>query len=252
MNEPSATPRAPVSGFRYYDFLLGGMVAVLLCANLIGPAKVGVITLPLLGALSFGAGNVFFPISYICDDLITEVYGYARARRVAWTGLGALAFATVMSQFIVHVPAAPSEPFNATLQPALETVFGSTWRIATASMFAYICGDFVNSFVLAKMKVMTNGRWLWTRTVGSTMAGQAVDSLLFYPIAFGGIWTGSSLLHVVAFNWAFKVSVEIVSIPLIYWIVGKLKRAEGIDTFDRGTNFTPFSLRDEGEIRRHR
>ena len=244
MNELPATPRAPVTGFRYYDFLLGGMVAVLLCANLIGPAKVGVITLPLLGALSFGAGNVFFPISYICDDLITEVYGYARARRVAWTGLGALAFATVMSQFIVHVPAAPSEPFNATLQPALETVFGSTWRIATASMFAYICGDFVNSFVLAKMKVMTNGRWLWTRTVGSTMAGQAVDSLLFYPLAFydSGLIANDMLPKVMLAQFVTKVAVEVVFTPVTYRIVGFLKRAEHEDYYDRRTNFNPFKL----------
>lgn len=237
--------------YRYYEFLMCGMVTVLLCSNLIGPAKVCTVTLPLIGALSFGAGNLFFPISYIFDDLITEVYGYARARRVAWAGLGALVFATVMSAFIVHVPPSPLEPYNATLQPALETVFGGTWRIVAASMFAYICGDFVNSFVLAKMKVATNGRWLWTRTVGSTMAGQAVDSLLFYPIAFGGLWTSSSLFHVILFNWTFKVTVEIVSIPLIYWIVGKLKRAEGIDTFDRGTHFTPFSLKDEGETQQY-
>jgi uncharacterized integral membrane protein (TIGR00697 family) len=235
-----------VQSFRYYEFLMCGMVTVLLCSNLIGPAKVCTI-----GGFSFGAGNLFFPISYVFDDLITEVYGYARARRVAWAGLGAMIFATVMSQFIIRVPPSPHEPFNAVLQPALETVFGGTWRIIAASMFAYLCGDFVNSFVLARMKVLTNGRWLWTRTVGSTMAGQAVDSLLFYPIAFGGIWTSESLFHVIAFNWTFKVSVEIVSIPAIYWIVGRLKRAEGVDTFDRDTHFTPFSLRDEGQRERY-
>jgi uncharacterized integral membrane protein (TIGR00697 family) len=238
------TAAAPRPAYKYYEFLMVGMVTVLLCSNLIGPAKVCTI-----GVLSFGAGNLFFPISYIFDDLITEVYGYARARRVAWAGLAALIFATVMTQFILRVPPAPNEPYNAVLQPALETVFGGTWRIVAASMFAYLCGDFVNSFVLAKMKVLTDGRWLWTRTVGSTMAGQAVDSLLFYPIAFGGLWANASLVHVIAFNWTFKVLVEIVSIPLIYWIIGKLKRAENLDTFDRGTHFTPFSLKDEGEAR---
>jgi uncharacterized integral membrane protein (TIGR00697 family) len=241
-----------MQSFRYCEFLMVGMVTVLLCSNLIGPAKVCTIDLPLIGALTFGAGNLFFPISYVFDDLITEVYGYARARRVAWAGLGALIFATVMSQFILRVPPSTHEPFNAVLQPALETVFGGTWRIIAASMFAYLCGDFVNSFVLSKMKVLTNGRRLWMRTVGSTMAGQAVDSLLFYPIAFGGIWTGESLFHVIAFNWTFKVTIEILSIPAIYWIVAKLKRAEGVDTYDRDTNFTPFSLRDEGRREAYR
>ena len=237
--------------FRYYEFLMVGMVVVLLCSNLIGPAKVCTMTLPLIGAASFGAGNLFFPISYLFDDVITEVYGYARARRVAWAGFSALIFATVMTQFIVHVPASPTEPYNATLQPALEVVFGGTWRIVAASMFAYLCGDFVNSFVLAKMKVYTEGRWLWTRTVGSTVCGQAVDSLLFYPIAFAGIWTNQALFAVIAFNWTFKVGVEVLSTPLVYWVVARLKRAEGVDTFDRHTNFTPFSLRDEGETRKY-
>jgi uncharacterized integral membrane protein (TIGR00697 family) len=238
-----------VRSFKYYEFLMVGMVVVLLCSNLIGPAKVCTVTLPLIGAASFGAGNLFFPISYLFDDVITEVYGYARARRVAWAGFGALIFATVMSQFIVRVPPSPTEPFNATLQPALEVVFGGTWRIVAASMFAYLCGDFVNSFVLSKMKLITQGRWLWTRTVGSTMAGQAVDSLLFYPIAFAGTWTNEALLAVIAFNWTFKVGVEVLSTPLVYWVVGKLKHAEGVDTFDYGISFNPFSLREEGEAR---
>lgn len=246
VNPPTAPGERPA--FRYYEFCMAGMVTVLLCANLIGPAKVCSVTLPVLGTFVFGAGNLFFPISYIFDDLITEVYGYARARRVAWAGLGALMFATVMTQFILRVPPSRLEPYNATLQPALEVVFGGTWRIVAASMIAYWCGDFTNSFVLAKLKVLTHGRWLWTRTVGSTMAGQAVDSLLFYPIAFGGLWTSASLFHVIAFNWTFKVSVEVVSTPFIYYVVGRLKRAEGIDTFDRTTHFTPFSFRDEGEV----
>lgn len=237
--------------FRYYEFLMVGMVTVLLCANLIGPAKVCTLNLPLVGAFTFGAGNLFFPVSYLFDDLITEVYGYARARRVAWAGFGALIFATVMTQFILRVPPSPLEPYNQTLQPALEVAFGSTWRIVAASMFAYLCGDFVNSFVMAKMKVLTEGRWLWTRTVGSTVCGQAVDSLLFYPIAFAGLWSSQSLFHVIAFNWTFKVTVEIVSIPLIYFLAAKLKRAENVDTYDRDTHFTPFSLRDEGEARQY-
>jgi queuosine precursor transporter len=242
-------PVPPQRGFRYYDLLVGGMVAVLLCSNLIGPAKVCTITLPVLGALSFGAGNLFFPASYIFGDVLTEVYGYARARRAIWAGFGAMLFATAMSQAIIHMPPSPSEPFNVQLQPALEIVFGSTWRIALASIVAYWLGDFTNSFVLARMKLWTRGRMLWTRTIGSTLVGQGVDSLTFYPIAFTGIWEGQTILKVIAFNWAMKVTVEVVFTPLTYAVVGFLKAREGVDTFDEHTHFTPFSLKDEGELR---
>ena len=246
----NADANAPARrGFRYYDLLVGGMVAVLLCSNLIGPAKVCTITLPVLGALSFGAGNLFFPISYIFGDVLTEVYGYARARRAIWAGFGAMLFATAMSQAIIHMPPSPSEPFNAQLQPALEIVFGGTWRIALASIVAYWLGDFANSFVLAKMKLLTRGRMLWTRTIGSTVVGQGLDSLTFYPIAFTGIWEGQTILKVIAFNWAMKVMVEVVLTPLTYAVIGFLKAREGVDTFDEGTRFTPFSLKDEGELR---
>lgn len=246
----SAPSAAPLRGFRYYDLLVGGMVAVLLCSNLIGPAKVCTVTLPLLGALTFGAGNLFFPISYIFGDVLTEVYGYARARRAIWAGFGAMLFATFMTQVILRMPASASEPFNAQLQPALEVVFGGTWRIALASLVAYWIGDFANSFVMAKMKLLTRGRMLWTRTIGSTLVGQGVDSLTFYPIAFIGIWEGQTILKVIAFNWLMKVTVEVVFTPLTYTVVGFLKRHEGVDTFDEGTHFNPFSLKDEGELRR--
>lgn len=235
--------------FRYYDFLVAGLVAVLLCANLIGPAKVAEVTLPGLGSVSFGAGNLFFPIGYIFADVLTEVYGYARARRAIWAGFGALLFATLMSLVIVHIPASPHEPFNTELQPALALVFGTTARIALASIVGYWVGDFVNSFVMAKMKVWTRGRWLWTRTIGSTAVGQGVDSLLFYPLAFYGIWTNDALLAVIAFNFAFKLGVEVAFTPVTYAVVGWLKRVEGIDVYDTRTRFTPFSLRDEGERR---
>lgn len=242
---------APLRGFRYYDMLVAGMVAVLLCSNLIGPAKVCTITLPWLGAVTFGAGNLFFPISYIFGDVLTEVYGYARARRAIWAGFGAMVFATAMSQAIIHMPASPAEPFNAQLQPALELVFGNTWRIALASLIAYWLGDFANSFVLARMKLLTQGRMLWTRTIGSTLVGQAVDSLTFYPIAFTGIWEGQTIVKVIAFNWAMKVAVEVVFTPLTYAVVGFLKSREGVDAFDAHTNFTPFSLKDEGDMHAH-
>ncbi|HET6546457.1 MAG TPA: queuosine precursor transporter [Rhodanobacteraceae bacterium] len=240
------------TGFRYYDLMVGGMVAVLLCSNLIGPAKVCTLNLPLIGALTFGAGNLFFPISYIFDDVLTEVYGYARARRATWICFGALIFASLMSQAIIHMPGSPSEPFDATLQPALEIVFGSTWRIALASLIGFWVGDFANAYVMAKMKLATSGRWLWTRTIGSTVIGEGVDSLTFYPIAFIGIWEGQTILKVIAFNWIMKVAVEVLATPLTYAVVGFLKRREDADTWDVGTNFNPFTLRDDGEVREYR
>jgi uncharacterized integral membrane protein (TIGR00697 family) len=225
--------------YRYYDFCMVAFVTVLLCSNLIGPGKTCVVA-----GVTFGAGNLFFPISYIFGDVLTEVYGFARARKVIWAGFGAMIFATVMGQFVIHAPADPGEPYNKVIQPAIEIVFGNTWRIVVASIIAFWVGDFVNCFVMAKMKVWTQGRRLWTRTIGSTITGQFVDSALFYPIAFLGIWERSTLVGVVAFNWFFKVAVEVVLTPLTYAVVGWLKRAEKEDYFDKETSFTPFSLSD--------
>jgi uncharacterized integral membrane protein (TIGR00697 family) len=234
--------------YRYYDLLMAAFVTVLLCANLIGPAKVGYATfpfaLPLLGDnLSFGAGNLFFPLGYIFGDVLTEVYGYARARKVIWAGFGAMLFATLMAWVIVNLPPSPDEPFNAQVQPAVEILVGNTWRLALGSIIAFWAGDFVNSFVMAKLKLLTQGRFLWVRTIGSTAVGQGVDSVLFYPIAFAGIWSFDTLLAVIAFNWAFKVTVEIVMTPVTYYVVTRLKKAENEDYFDTETDFTPFSLK---------
>ncbi|MEQ8230185.1 MAG: queuosine precursor transporter [Gammaproteobacteria bacterium] len=228
---------------------MAGFVAVLLCSNLIGPAKVCELELPFalpgLGtALVFGAGNIFFPISYIFGDILTEVYGYARARKVIWAGFGAMIFATVMAQVIIHLPPSPREPFNVVLQPAIEVVFGGTWRIVIASILAFWIGDFVNAYVMARMKILTAGRFLWMRTIGSTVLGQGVDSLVFYPIAFFGVWNTDTLFVVLAFNFTFKVAVEVLMTPATYLAVGLLKRAENEDYYDRDTDFTPFSLRD--------
>jgi queuosine precursor transporter len=227
--------------YRYYDFVMAAFVTVLVCSNLIGPAKVAQLDLPLVGAVTFGAGVLFFPISYVFGDVLTEVYGYARARRVIWCGFGALAFASIMATVVVALPPAPFWQH----QGAYEIAFGSTWRIAGASMIAYFCGEFVNSFVLAKMKIATGGRWLWTRTIGSTLAGEAVDSALFYPLAFygSGIITNDALPLLMITQFVAKVSVEVVFTPLTYKIVGALKNAEGEDYFDRNTNFTPFTLK---------
>ncbi|HEY2344358.1 MAG TPA: queuosine precursor transporter [Xanthomonadaceae bacterium] len=252
--QPNGNAANQRTGFRYYDLMVGGMVGVLLCSNLIGPAKTSIVPAawPLIGGLVFGTGNLFFPISYIFDDVLTEVYGYSRARRATWAGFGALLFACLMSQVIIRMPVAPNEPFNHVLQPALETVFGATWRIALASLVGFWVGDFVNAFVMAKMKLWTGGRWLWTRTIGSTIVGEGVDSLTFYPIAFMGIWESQTLIKVIAFNWTMKVIVETVLTPVTYAVVGFLKRRENVDTFDTDTNFNPFSLRDEGEVREYR
>ncbi|MGH8505746.1 MAG: queuosine precursor transporter [Stenotrophobium sp.] len=237
--------------YRYYDFLVAGLVTVLLCSNLIGPAKVAVATLPLIGTFNYGAGNIFFPIGYIFGDILTEVYGYARARRAIWAGFGALLFASLMAWIMLALPPSPTEPFNAQLQPALEVAFGSTFRIVIAGLAAYWLGDFVNSYVLAKLKLLTHGRHLWTRTVGSTLCGQAVDSVVFFPLAFYGVWTSDTMVQVVIANFVFKVMVEVVLTPVTYAVVGFLKRAENVDTYDIGTNFSPFSLRDDGETRRY-
>lgn len=229
--------------YRYFDLIMAAFVAVLLCSNMIGPGKSCLVTV--FGvSLVFGVGNLFFPISYIFGDVLTEVYGYARARKVIWAGFGAMLFYVVMSQIVIAMPVNPAEPFNARLQPALEICFGASWRIVSASILAFWVGDFVNSFVLAKMKLLTGGRWLWTRTIGSTTLGQFVDSAIFYPLAFANVWEAETIVNVVLFNWLLKVAVEVCFTPLTYLIVGWLKRAEQEDYFDVHTNFTPFSLTD--------
>lgn len=220
--------------YRYYDLVLGAFVTVLLCANLIGPAKVASI-----GGVTFGAGVLFFPISYLFGDILTEVYGYARARRVVWSGFAAMAFASFMAWVVVGLPPAPAWPH----QEAYDTVFGSTWRIMLASLTAFWAGELCNSFVLAKMKIWSEGRRLWTRTIGSTIAGEAVDSLIFYHAAFLGVWPREQLLTVMATNYTLKVMWEVLATPFTYRIVAWLKRAEREDYYDRGTDFNPFTLK---------
>jgi uncharacterized integral membrane protein (TIGR00697 family) len=257
--------------FRYYDLVMAAFVTVLLCSNLIGPGKSCRWVMPdwlpvWAGAvIVFGAGNIFFPFSYIFGDVLTEVYGYARARRVIWAGFAATLFAAVMGWTVIRLPVDPDEPFNKVMQPALEVCFGGTWRIVIASAIAFWAGDFANSYVLAKLKVLTKGRFLWTRTIGSTVVGQGLDSLIFYPVAlmswkpmleavgvkdpdvleaFGG-WTTATTLKVVAFNWFVKTMAEVVATPVTYLVVGFLKRKEGVDVYDTNTNFSPFTLKDE-------
>src|ERR1700694_2043577 len=226
------TPEAarPRREYRYYEFVMAAFVTILICSNLIGPAKIAQVELPLLGTVIFGAGVLFFPISYVFGDVLTEVYGYARSRRVIWSGFAALAFASFMAWVVVKLP--PAADWKN--QAAYEVAFGSTWRIALASMIAYFCGEFVNSYVLAKMKIATRGRWLWTRTIGSTIFGEGFDSLLFYPLAFWGsaLDSGERLPQIMLVQFVSKVGVEVLCTPLTYLVVGALKRAEHEDYYD--------------------
>lgn len=226
--------------YRYFDFIMVAFVVVLVCSNLIGPAKAATLNLPLIGAVTFGAGVLFFPVSYIFGDILTEVYGYRRARRVIWAGFAALAFAALMAAVVVALPPAPTWPN----QQVYEIAFGNAWRVVAASMVAYFCGEFVNSYVLAKMKVASAGRNMSLRFVASTVAGEAVDSALFYPLAFynSGIMPNELVATLVVSQFVTKTLVEIAFLPITKRVVNALKRAENEDAFDRGTDFNPFKL----------
>ncbi len=235
-------PIAPVPSthrWRYYDLVMAAFVTILLLSNLIGASKPSFVTLPNGTQWSFGAGVLFFPVSYIIGDVLTEVYGYARARRVIWAGFAALVFMAFMSWVVVALP--PAQGWNG--QAAYEQVFGNTWRIVAASIVAFWAGEFANSFVLAKMKVWTGGRALWSRTIGSTIVGQGLDSLIFYPLAFYGLagWPPELLWQVVLSQWLIKTVWEAVLTPVTYGVVGWLKRREGVEVFDTETDFSPFA-----------
>jgi uncharacterized integral membrane protein (TIGR00697 family) len=220
--------------FRCYDFVMAAFVCIMLCSNVIGASKVFVV-----GGLSFGAGILFFPISYIFGDVLTEVYGYARARRVVWAGFAAMVFAAFTSWLVVALPPAPTWPN----QTAFETVFGSTWRIVVGSLIAFWAGEFCNSYVMAKMKIFTKGRHLWSRVVGSTVIGEGVDSVIFYPIAFYGIWPTTVVFKVLLSSYVLKVLWEVAVIPFTYIFVNWLKKVEQEDYYDYDTDFNPFSLK---------
>jgi uncharacterized integral membrane protein (TIGR00697 family) len=210
----------------------------LITSNLIGPAKISQIDVPFFGVMTFGAGVLFFPISFIFGDILTEVYGYAASRRVIWAGFAALAFASFMAWMIVALPPAPFW-HN---QEAYEVAFGSAWRVSLASLIAFAAGEFANSFVLAKMKIMTKGKYLWSRTISSTIAGEAIDSILFYPLAFynSGVIPNDKLILVIMAQFFAKTLTEVLFTPVIYKIIGFLKKSENIDYFDTRTNFNPF------------
>ena len=225
--------------FRYFDYVMVAFVTILLLSNLIGAGKRAVVDLPLIGLWPFGAGVLFFPISYVIGDVLTEVYGYAHARRCIWAGFVALLFMVFMSVVVVALP--PDAGWTG--QAAYEAVFGQTPRIVFASVVAFWAGEFVNSYVLARMKIWTQGKKLWTRTIGSTVFGQAIDSALFYPLAFLGAagWTGTQVATVALTQWVIKVTWEALLTPVTYAVVGWLKRREGVEVFDTATDFSPFA-----------
>jgi queuosine precursor transporter len=230
-----STFAGPVRVYKYYDLVMAAFVTVLLCSGIIGVQKVSTI-----GGFEFGTAILFFPLSYVFGDVLTEVYGYARSRRVIWAGFGAMFFAAFMSWAVVKMPAAPDWKG----QDAYELIFGNTPRIVLASLAAFWAGEFANSFVLAKLKIKTSGRHLWARTIGSTIAGEGVDSLIFYPLAFfySPIMTNQQAVKVMIGNYLLKVGWEVLITPFTYQIVNFLKRAENEDFYDRETNFNPFTL----------
>ena len=264
-----ATSHAPVT-FRYFEYVMAAFVSILLLSNIIGAAKLTFLQVPWWpqgwwpapdGVFIYGAGILFFPLGYVIGDILTEIYGFARARRVIWTGFAAMIFLAFMSYVVVSLPAFdgwacaasgfdgngpltsttdPAGPSGAICQQTYISVFGSTWRIVLASIIAFWAGEFVNSYVMAKMKVWTKGKALWTRTIGSTVFGQGVDSLIFYPIAFLGIWTTEAVVTVMITNWLLKVFWEAALTPVTYLVVNRLKKAEGVDLFDIDTDFSPF------------
>lgn len=226
--------------YKYYDLVMAAFVAVLLCSNLIGVQKVSYVNLPLYGEYIFGTGVLFFPISYLFGDILTEVYGYARSRKVIWAGFGALVFASLMAFVVTSLPAAKT--MTETQVNAVNTIFGQTPRIVLASLTAFWFGEFVNSFVLAKIKLWMSGRFLFIRTIASTIAGEIADSAIFYPVAFFGVWSNEQLISVMIGNYFIKVLWEVLATPFTYLIVGFLKRAENEDYYDKDTDFNPFSL----------
>lgn len=220
--------------YRYYDLVMAAFVCIMLCSNVIGAAKVFSI-----GGMSFGAGILFFPVSYLFGDILTEVYGYAMARRVVWTGFAALMFASFTSWLVLKLPPAP-EWLD---QSSFETVFSSTWRIVIGSLVAFVCGELCNSYVLAKLKIKSKGRHLWFRFVVSTIVGEGIDTAIFYPLAFFGLWPYALLYKVMLSSYLFKVAWEIAVTPFTYLFVNWLKKAEQVDHFDYDTNFNPFKIK---------
>jgi queuosine precursor transporter len=226
-------PLIVIRQYRFLDSLTIGFVVVLLISNLVGPK------ICQFGPLQISAAEFLFPLTYICGDVFTEVYGYGASRRAIWLGFFAMGLLAVMGQLAVALPPAPG--WND--QAAFAKVFGVVPRFAAASLVAYWAGEFTNSYTLAKLKLWTGGRWLWTRTVGSTVSGQAVDTTVVILVAFAGAHPAKMLAWMILSSYLVKVGVEVIATPFTYLVVGGLKRAEGVDAFDRRTKFNPFAWR---------
>jgi uncharacterized integral membrane protein (TIGR00697 family) len=218
--------------FHYYDLILAFFAAILLISNLAATKLVG------FGPIITDGGAVLFPLIYIFGDILTEVYGYKYARRAIWTGFGVMLLAVLAFTIVRFLPAA-AEYHD---QAAFEAVLGFFPRIVLASLVAYLAGEFLNAYVLAKLKIRTAGKKMWLRLIGSTFVGQLADTVIFAVIAFGGILTGMDMLKFIAIGWAFKTGVEVVLLPLTYPVINFLKRREGVDTYDKKTNFSPAQL----------
>jgi uncharacterized integral membrane protein (TIGR00697 family) len=222
--------------FRYFDLVMAAFVAVLLISNIASAAKIVTFGLPFL---TFDGGTLLFPLSYIFGDILTEVYGYHRSRRVIWVGFFCTALMSLTLWVVGRIPG--EVEWSARVgQQAYDAVLGSAPRIVLASLVAYFAGEFSNSYVLAKMKLLTHGRWLWTRTIGSTVVGEGVDTLLFVAIAFAGTMSWAVLFSICVSNYLFKTGLEVIMTPVTYRVVSFLKRAENEDYYDYGTDFNPF------------
>jgi len=233
-----------MKSYKHFDTIMAFFVAVLITSNIASSAKivdwgVSLFNIP----LAFDAGTLLFPISYVFGDILTEVYGYKRSRRVIWTGFFALILTSLTLWLIGIMPGESTWQTYAGAH-AYQAILGgmSTGGIVVASLSGYWLGEFFNSFVLAKMKILTNGRWLWTRTIGSTLVGEAIDSVIFVAIASAfGIFPWSLFVTLAFTNYLFKVGIEALMTPITYLVVGKLKQVENEDYFDRETNFNPFA-----------
>ena len=218
--------------FQHLDTITALFVAVLLISNITSTKILD------FGIFTFDGGTLLFPLSYIFGDILTEVYGYGRSRKVIWLGFISALVMSVTLMVVGALPPASDWPY----QDAYEQILGLTPRIVLASLVAYFAGEFSNAVVLAKLKVMTQGRWLWTRTISSTLIGQGIDTMLFVAIAFTGVVPGSLLAALILSNYVFKCGVEILFTPITYWLTGWLKQQEHEDYYDRDTNFNPFRL----------
>src|SRR6185369_6305674 len=219
--------------FRYLDIITAVFVTVLIVSNVTASKITS------LGMFTFDAGTLLFPLSYIFSDVLTEVYGYSRSRRVIWIGFLCNILMAVTLMIVGALP--PSPDWHN--QSAFEAILGLTPRIVAASMIAYFAGEFSNSFILAKLKIVTKGKYLWIRTIGSTIVGELLDTVLFVGIAFWGVMPTEVLMAILISNYIFKVGVEVLFTPINYWIVNKLKKKEHEDYYDRKTNFNPFTFK---------